>query len=56
MTRGVAIPPWTNEPGRFLDAFWYAGPDGLFPNALVHSPLPFVTRGVLIEEASLESI
>lgn len=56
MSRGETIPSWTNDPSRVLDAFWYVGPDGFFANALVHSPLPFVTRGVLIEEASLESV
>lgn len=56
MTSGQPIPRWANADSRVLEAFWYVGPDGFFPNALVHSPLPFVTRGVLIEEASLESI
>lgn len=56
MTAAESIPAWANDDSRVLEAFWYAGPNGFFPNALVHSPLPFVTRGVLIEEDSLVSI
>ena len=56
MTRHSAIPAWTNEPERVLDQVWYPGPSGLFAHALVHSPLAFVNRGVLVEEHSLESV
>lgn len=56
MTRGRTIPAWTNEPTRALDNYWYAGPPGFFANAVVHSPLSFAARGVLIEADSLESV
>lgn len=53
---GNPVPDWADEPDRFLPAFWYPGPDALFANALVHSPLCFTLHGVLIEEDSLKSI
>jgi hypothetical protein len=56
MTRGEHIPKWTNETDRAVEPLWYVGPPGFFANALVHSPLPFATRGVLIEADSLESV
>jgi len=49
-TAGDTVPAWAEEPARFLPSFWYPGPDALFPNALVHSPLCFKLHGVLIEE------
>lgn len=56
MIHGQPIPGWTNEPGRRLEQLWYPGPPGLFAYALVHSPLAFVNRGVLVEAGSLESV
>lgn len=50
------VPAWTEEPARSLRTLWYPGPDALFPNALVHSPLLFTLHGVLVEEASLASV
>lgn len=55
-TTGCPVPDWTEEADRSLPAFWYPGPDALFPNALVHSPLQFTLHGVLIEEDSLVSV
>ena len=55
-TAGHAVPGWAEEPDRFLASFWYPGPDALFPNALVHSPLQFTLHGVLIEADSLVSV
>lgn len=55
-TTGQTVPAWTLEPARALDSMWYPGPDSLFPNALVHSPLSFLQRGVLIEAGSLASV
>ncbi len=49
-------PSWTEEPARSLPGFWYPGPDSLFPNALVHSPLVFRLHGILIEADSLVSV
>ncbi|MDQ6783608.1 MAG: hypothetical protein M3063_09240 [Actinomycetota bacterium] len=54
--RGLPAPAWTNEPQRRTDNFWYPGPPSLFPNALVHSPLAFRSRGVFVEAASLRSV
>lgn len=53
---GSPVPSWTDEPERFMDNFWYPGPDALFPNALVHSPLAFLLHGVLVEADSLVSV
>ena len=55
-TAGEPVPAWTEEPEWFLQAFWSPGPDVLFANALVHSPLCFKLHGVLIEEDSLGSV
>jgi hypothetical protein len=55
-TSGRPIPGWTTEAARRCDPLWYPGPDALLPNALVHSPLSFVVRGVLVEAASLVSV
>lgn len=54
--RGEKTPGWTEEPSRFMRNFWYIGPDALFPNALVHSPLAFFLHGVLVERDSLVSV
>lgn len=55
-TRDGRVPNWTEESGRSLSTLWYPGPDALFPNALVHSPLLFTLHGVLIEADSLVSL
>jgi hypothetical protein len=56
MTIGRTAPAWASEPTRTLENYWYAGPPGFFANAVVHSPLAFAIRGVLIEADSLESV
>jgi len=55
-SRGGEVPSWTTEPQRRTETLWYAGPDALLPNALVHTPLSFSLRGVLVEADSLESV
>lgn len=55
-TRTGQVPAWTEEPDRSLPRLWYPGPDALFPNALVHSPLLFTLHGVLVEADSLASV
>jgi hypothetical protein len=55
-SHGGAVPSWTTEPHRRTETLWYPGPDALLPNALVHTPLSFSVRGVLIEADSLESV
>ena len=53
---GQRSPEWTSDPARFLDHFWYPGPDSLFAWALAHTPSPFKIRGVLIEADPLASV
>lgn len=55
-TRGETVPVWTEESDRYLSTLWYPGPDALFPNALVHTPLSFTIHGVLIDADSLASL
>ena len=55
-TSGAPIPDWTEEPARTSDTLWYPGPNSLFPNALVNSPLSFVVHGVLVDADSLVSV
>lgn len=55
-TRTGEVPSWTENPRRSLDRVWYPGPDALFPNALVHTPLLFRLHGVLVEADSLVSV
>lgn len=54
--QGLEVPQWTTERSRRTESLWYPGPDALLPNALVHSPLSFSIRGLLIEIDSLESV
>lgn len=54
--RGQTAPSWTNRAHRRTETFWYPGPAALFPNALVHTPLAFRSRGVFVEAASLQSV
>ena len=55
-TAGQPVPAWTAEATRSCDPIWYPGPDALLPNALVHSPVSFFIRGVLVEADSLVSV
>jgi hypothetical protein len=54
--RGERPPAWANQADRRTQTFWYPGPAALFPNALVHAPLAFRSRGVFIDAASLRSL
>lgn len=56
LSRNEPVPRWANDPLRSLERLWYPGPRGLFAHALVHSPLAFVNRGVLVEADSLVSV
>lgn len=56
MDRNEPASTSTGEPDRVMRNFWYPGPDALFPNALVHSPLAFFVHGVLVERDSLVSV
>lgn len=55
-TTGAPVPAWTAQAERTCDPLWYPGPDALLPNALVHSPVSFFARGVLVEADSLVSV
>ena len=52
----AAVPDWTKDPARISETLWYLGPDALFPNALVNTPLSFVVHGVLVDADSLVSV
>jgi hypothetical protein len=56
LSRGARAPAWVDEPERYAATLWYPGPDVLFANALVHSPLSFLLHGVLVETDSLVSL
>jgi hypothetical protein len=56
LLQGIPAPSWTNEPARALDRLWHPGPAGFFAHALVHSPLAFTNRGILVEADSLASV
>lgn len=55
-SHGGTVPSWTTEPQRRTETLWYPGPDALLPHALVHTPLSFSLRGLLVEADSLESV
>jgi hypothetical protein len=51
------IPRWVDEPGRFLDAFWFpSNTPAARGDALVHAPASFLRRGVMVERRSLERV
>lgn len=54
LRRGRPSPPWTNS--RELASFWHPGDDRFFAWSLVHAPVAFRTRGILIEADSLVSV
>jgi hypothetical protein len=50
----VNPPPWVEDPGRFLEEWWFvSGIRSLYADAVVHSPVSFKRRGVFIIEDSL---
>jgi hypothetical protein len=50
----VNPPPWVEDPGRFLEEWWFvSGIRSLHADAVVHSPVSFKRRGVFITEDSL---
>lgn len=55
-TAGQPVPAWTAEEARSCEPIWYPGPDALLLNALMHSPVSFFVRGVLVEADSLLSV
>lgn len=54
MAHGVDRPPWTCQPERFLDRFWFVNDiKGFRALAVAQSPAPFRRRGVFIAARSL---
>jgi hypothetical protein len=51
---GRAVPPWTADPSRFLDEWWFVtSVPALRPTAMVETPAALANRGVFIRRASL---
>jgi hypothetical protein len=52
---GAEIPGWVDEPGRFLDFFWFpTNTAAARGDAVVNAPASFLRRGVMVERRSLE--
>ncbi len=50
-------PPWSVEPGRFLDRFWFVSDvPGFRAMSLAQAPAAFRRRGVLLPERSLHRV
>lgn len=54
--RGLAAPPWSIEPGRFLSAIWWPRYPGLWARAIVESPAAFRRRGILLGAGMLSRV
>lgn len=56
-TRDVACPAWAQEPGRFLDRFWFASDvPGFRATAIAQTPVAFKRRGILWPGRSLRRV
>lgn len=54
---GIARPPWSVEPGRFLDTFWFVSDvRGFRATAIAQAPAAFRRRGVFVPERSLHRV
>lgn len=54
--RGLAAPPWAEEPGRFLARIWWPRYPGLWARAIVESPAAFRRRGILLGAGMLSRV
>ena len=46
---GLALPPWVNAPGRFVEPFWFVARRPAFhAYVLAHTPVAFLRHGVLM--------
>lgn len=54
--RGLAAPPWSGEPGRFLSRIWWPRYPGLWARAIVESPAAFRRRGILLGAGMLSRV
>jgi len=60
---GLPVPPWSVEPDRFLDRFWFViesvlgrPSPALAVSAFMESPPALANRGVFVHASSLESV
>jgi len=52
---GLRVPRWVEEPGRFLDRWWFPTRfRSLHAMALVESPAAFRRRGIFVDHTELE--
>ncbi len=52
---GIARPPWTCDPERFLERFWFVSEvEGFRALAIAESPAAFRRRGVFVSRGSLD--
>lgn len=54
--RGLATPPWSTEPGRFLTRIWWPRYPALWARAIVESPAAFRRRGILLGAGMLSRV
>jgi hypothetical protein len=53
----IERPPWSVEPGRFLDRFWFVSEvPGFRAVAIAQAPAAFRRRGVFVPERSLHRV
>lgn len=52
---GLERPPWTCEPSRFLDQFWFVSTvPGFRALAIAESPAAFRRRGIFVSRGALQ--
>lgn len=53
----ISIPPWTDEPHRFAEPWWFvSGLRGLEATALRDSPIAFARHGVFLNEGAFDRV
>ena len=56
-THDLGRPPWSIEPSRFLDSFWFVSEvPGFRAIAIAQAPAAFRRRGVFVPERSLHRV
>lgn len=57
VVHGLARPPWSVEPGRFLDRFWFVSDTrGFRAISISQAPAAFRRRGIFLPERSLHRV
>ncbi|MEX0972652.1 MAG: hypothetical protein WDZ46_05290 [Solirubrobacterales bacterium] len=57
LAHGLQRPPWSVEPGRFLDRFWFVSDvPGFRAVSIAQAPAAFRRRGVFLPERSLHRV